>query len=144
MSDIIKKEKIDKFGEVFTPFHLVQDMLDMISKEQWGDPTQVFFEPSCGDGNFIEQIIRKRIDALNIQNIDERIETILKTLCGVEIQKDNYEKTKERIKTTIKEFTNKTFEDLIDKAIHNEDFFVFMEKYKQNKKEKEIKELFDD
>lgn len=37
-------------------------MINKLPEEQWTDPTKTVLEPSCGDGNFIEWVIRKKIE----------------------------------------------------------------------------------
>ena len=56
------KERVAKYGEVFTPQHIVKDMCDMLEKENPGafDPERTFLEPSCGDGAFILEILRRK------------------------------------------------------------------------------------
>jgi len=143
MSELSKKEKVDEFGEVFTPDHLVDDMLNMITQDQWEDPNQTFFEPSCGDGNFVVAMIKRRVESVNEPNVDDRIKIVLQTFCGVEIQEDNYLKTKGRIKELLLGYSQTNFDDLIDESIHHEDFFVFMKKYEDSKKEKVADEKVD-
>jgi adenine-specific DNA-methyltransferase len=43
----------DIYGEVFTDIILISKMLKNIEKEKWSDPSQNFFDPSCGIGYFL-------------------------------------------------------------------------------------------
>jgi hypothetical protein len=85
------KERQQKHGEVFTPDFLVERMLAMIPEEIWNDPTKTFLEPSCGNGNFIIAIIRKKI--LH----GSTIEQALRTTFGIEILEDNVRECRSRI-----------------------------------------------
>ncbi len=61
------RDRIKFLGEVFTPESYVEDMLDLISRDKrgfWSDEDIVFFEPSCGHGNIVAPIFKKRIEAL--------------------------------------------------------------------------------
>ena len=54
------KERIKKYGEVFTPKKVINDMLDLIGDSDspiWSDENVVFFEPTCGNGNICSAIV---------------------------------------------------------------------------------------
>ena len=57
------RKRIKDYGEVFTPKKYVQQMLDILDKSVWSDEKIVFFEPTCGHGNFVEGIVQRRLDA---------------------------------------------------------------------------------
>ena len=40
------------FGEVFTPIHFVEKMLDALPASVWKDKSLKWFDPACGIGNF--------------------------------------------------------------------------------------------
>ena len=58
------KTRIRDFGEVFTPKKYVQQMLDMLDRSVWADTRVMFFEPTCGHGNFVSAIVERRLQAL--------------------------------------------------------------------------------
>src|ERR1700728_215325 len=92
MNKLVKsKERQQKFGEVFTPGFLVEKMLDLVPNEVWNDSSKTFLEPSCGNGNFIVAIIRRKLKH------GSTIEQALSTTYGVDIQQDNIQECKERI-----------------------------------------------
>ncbi len=53
------KSKSDKFGEVFTPFELIEEMLDKLDPSVWSDKTKTFFDPCAGKGNFPICIVKR-------------------------------------------------------------------------------------
>jgi hypothetical protein len=59
----VKKEEKDKFGEVFTPPKLINEMLDKLPKEVWTNPDFKWLDPANGIGNFpmivYERLIKK-------------------------------------------------------------------------------------
>lgn len=57
MSGKQTKERIKKYGEVYTPMALVNEMLDQFPQNSWSDPTVTILEPACGNGNFLEGIL---------------------------------------------------------------------------------------
>ena len=61
------KNRIKILGEVFTPESYVEDMLNILSKDNkniWSDENIIFFEPNCGHGNIVIQIYKKRFDTI--------------------------------------------------------------------------------
>ena len=74
-----KEKYISLYGEVFTPFHIIDEMLAQIPDSAWDDPGYIFLEPACGTGNFLLAVLDKRIK----HGID--IETALNTLIGMDI-----------------------------------------------------------
>ena len=47
--------------EFFTPSSLVSKMCDKIPSTDWSNPAKTFLEPCFGNGNFLVEIIRRRI-----------------------------------------------------------------------------------
>ena len=54
------RSRIRNLGEVFTPEKYVYQMLDMLDKSVWSSDNVIFFEPTCGHGNFVVAIVQKR------------------------------------------------------------------------------------
>lgn len=77
------KERVSQLGEVFTPAHIVQKMCDMVPQSAWKDPSYIFLEPTCGNGNFIVAIFQKRLDS------GLSVNKALNTLWGMDIMQDN-------------------------------------------------------
>jgi len=59
-------------------------MCDKISKKKWEDPDSEWLEPCFGNGAFIVEIIRRRIQDYNIP-----WRKTLETLYGTELMKDS-------------------------------------------------------
>jgi hypothetical protein len=85
------KDRVKAHGEIFTPKFLVLKMLNMVPDEVWSDPSKTFLEPSCGNGNFIIEIIRKKLEH------GSTIEQAISTTYGVDIQQDNVNECRQRI-----------------------------------------------
>jgi len=55
-------ERVRDLGEVFTPIDTVVAMLDMLPDEMWRvHPSPTFLEPACGDGNFLVEILARKL-----------------------------------------------------------------------------------
>ena len=48
----VREEEKDKFGEVFTPMSLINDMFDKMPESIWSDPDNKWLDPANGIGNF--------------------------------------------------------------------------------------------
>lgn len=77
------KENVKSAGEVFTPFHIVDKMLDLFPENIWNDPEYCFLEPTCGNGQFIVKVFMKRLEH------GLTIEQSLNTIIGMDISKTN-------------------------------------------------------
>lgn len=61
------RHRVKAYGEVFTPAHMVEQMLDLVRPELETGPgfvDKTFFEPAAGDGNFLIAIFRRKLTAI--------------------------------------------------------------------------------
>ena len=56
------KERVTNHGEVFTAEREVNAMLDLVKQETERVDSR-FLEPACGDGNFLVEILRRKLEA---------------------------------------------------------------------------------
>ena len=85
------KSRVKMTAEIFTPTPLVQEMLDHLPSEVFIDPTKTFMDPSCGDGQFLaEVLIRKMEHGISF-------EQALSTIYGVELMEDNVHLCRDRL-----------------------------------------------
>ena len=75
------KDRIADFGEVFTAEREVNAMLDLVKQETERIDSR-FLEPACGDGNFLAEVLKRK---LNEEPIPKPIS--LKTLSLVRLNK---------------------------------------------------------
>ena len=57
---IKSKERVAAHGEVFTSEREVNAMLDLVKQETERIDSR-FLEPACGDGNFLIEILRRKL-----------------------------------------------------------------------------------
>lgn len=89
------KLRIKQTAEVFTPTPLVQEMLDKLEEEDpslFSDPTKLFLDNSCGDGQFLSEIIIRKIERSGCS-----LEQALSTTYGVEFMEDNVIECRKRL-----------------------------------------------
>jgi hypothetical protein len=81
------KLRIKQTAEVFTPTQLAQEMLDKLEEENptlFSDPTKTFLDNSCGDGQFLSEIVIRKMERSVCT-----LEQALSTIYGVEFMEDN-------------------------------------------------------
>lgn len=95
---IINTKELAKKGIVFTPKKTVNQMLNMLSKEDFGDPNHTFFVPCAGTGNILVEIIKKQLKAFSLSEKNHlNVASItLDNLWSVEINKDFVDESKKR------------------------------------------------
>jgi len=89
------KLRVKKTAEVFTPTPLVQEILDKLEEqdsELFQNPNKTFLEPSCGDGQFLSEVVIRKMERSNCT-----LEQALSTTYGVELMEDNVKLCKERL-----------------------------------------------
>jgi hypothetical protein len=88
------KQRVADHGEVFTPPWLVEAMLDLVKDETERIDSR-FLEPACGSGNFLVQILRRKLAAVELKygksDFERRQYALLGLMCcyGIELLADN-------------------------------------------------------
>ena len=94
MNSIKSKQRVADHGEVLTPAWLVAAMLDLVKDETERIDSR-FLEPACGDGNFLVQVLRRKLAAVQLKygqsDFDRRHYALLALMCiyGIELLSDN-------------------------------------------------------
>ena len=85
------EERKKKYGEIFTPPELVNEMLDHIPVACWTNPTKTVLDPACGHGNFLVEVLRRKLahGSTPLQ--------ALTTTYGIELLPDTAEWCRERL-----------------------------------------------
>jgi len=89
----VERDKLRKkaTGEVFTPTPLVQEILDQLPQEQFSDPTKTFLDNSCGDGQFLSEVLIRKLEN------GSTFEQALSTIYGVDLMPDNVKLCQDRL-----------------------------------------------
>jgi hypothetical protein len=106
--------RIKKTGEIFTPTALVQEMLDQIPAIQFADATKTFLDPSCGNGQFLSEVLIRKLE----NGID--FSTALGTIYGVDIMLDNVETCRDRLLCGLEQYRR-----IVEKNIVCADFLTY-------------------
>lgn len=86
-----EKSRVKATGEVFTPTPLVQEILDKLDQELFKDPTKTFLDPSCGDGQFLSEVLIRKVEN------GSTFEQALSTIYGVDLMQDNVDLCRNRL-----------------------------------------------
>src|ERR1022692_2118669 len=94
MSLIKSKKRVADHGEVFTPPWMVEAMLDLVKDESERIDSR-FLEPACGSGNFLAQVLRRKLAAVELKfgkgEFEKRQYALFGLMCvyGIELLDDN-------------------------------------------------------
>lgn len=94
MSLLKSKQRVADHGEVFTPRWMVESMLDLVKDETERIDSR-FLEPACGSGNFLVEILRRKLAAVECRygksEFERRHYALLALMCiyGIELLADN-------------------------------------------------------
>lgn len=92
MSGVEREDsRIKATGEVFTPTPLVQEVLDQLPHELFTDPAKTFLDPSCGDGQFLGEVLIRKMEN------GSTFEQALSTIYGVDLMQDNVDECRKRL-----------------------------------------------
>ena len=88
------KKRVADHGEVFTNDREVNAMLDLVKHETERIDSR-FLEPACGNGNFLAEVLRRKLERVDSRYSKSQLEweryafIALSSIYGVEILQDN-------------------------------------------------------
>ncbi|MDE3334413.1 DNA methyltransferase [Lactobacillus paragasseri] len=114
---IIKSsDRVKNMGEVFTPKKTVDYMLDQSEiKEKVNSLTATFLEPSAGEGAFLVEILKRKLNYAKAQSqttkeMQNNFLLVLSTLYGIELMEDNIEMLVMNMNNVFRDMYFNTFE----------------------------------
>ena len=96
------KSRVSLYGEVYTSEREVNDMLDLVKDEAERLDSR-FLEPACGDGNFLVEVLNRKLNILkrnykkNQYEFEKHSIVVVGSIYGIDILEDNIIKTRERL-----------------------------------------------
>jgi len=102
MDQIKSKQRVIDYGEVFTPPDIVNAMLDLVKQETERIDSR-FLEPACGTGNFLVEILRRKLDVVEKTCQDSQLHferdlvLAVSSLYGIDILEDNVITCRQRL-----------------------------------------------
>lgn len=96
------KQRVTDHGEVFTNEREVNAMLDLV-KEETERIDSRFLEPACGNGNFLAEVLNRKLNVVNRRYGKSQIEweryavIAISSIYGVDILEDNAQECRDRL-----------------------------------------------
>jgi hypothetical protein len=109
---IKSRERVRGLAEVYTHEREVNAMLDLVpdmfpSTRDPGNTDRTFLEPACGHGNFLVEILRRKLKHVTPrrygrgERFEHRVLRCLASIYGIDISEDNVRQSRERIRSVI-------------------------------------------
>ncbi|PLS30088.1 restriction endonuclease subunit M [Bifidobacterium margollesii] len=115
-AQVKSKQRVEEHGEVFTNEREVNAMLDMVKQETERIDSR-FLEPACGDGNFLSEVLRRKLAVVTERYGKSQLEyerytfVAVSSIYGVDILQDNVEECRERLYGIVKNAYEQQFKD---------------------------------
>ena len=96
------RKRVADHGEVFTAEREVNAMLDLVNQETERIDSR-FLEPACGDGNFLVEILRRKLTVVKSRykkspsDYEKFAVVAVTSIYGVDILKDNVDDCRKRL-----------------------------------------------
>ena len=124
MNLVKSKQRVADHGEVFTPAWMVEAMLDLVKDETERIDSR-FLEPACGSGNFIVQILKRKLAAVELKygksDFERQHYALYGLMCiyGIELLVDNIGECRANVLDVFAEYLNlNETDDLYRAATH--------------------------
>lgn len=118
MNLVKSKKRVADHGEVFTPAWLVEAMLDLVKGETERIDSR-FLEPACGCGNYLVQVLQRKLAAVELKfgesDFEKRHYALLALMCtyGIELLPDNIDECRANMLEIFANYLNlEEFDDL--------------------------------
>ena len=97
---IISKDRVKNYAEVYTPSEVRQEMISLVDLNA-SDFNSRILEPACGNGNFLYDILEKRLLSLKKQKSQYTFDRLsflaVSSLYGIDIISDNVKNCRNRL-----------------------------------------------
>lgn len=127
---IKSKDRVANHGEVFTNIREVNAMLDLVKDETHRIDSK-FLEPACGTGNFLIEVLRRKLEVVESRYKKSKIEferysiLALSSIYGIDILEDNLKECKTRLYELFLNFYKSIFKkDIDDRCLKSAKFIL--------------------
>lgn len=115
-TQVKSKKRVADHGEVFTHPREVNAMLDLVKDESERIDSR-FLEPACGDGNFLIEILRRKLATVALRyakggsEFKKHTLQAVSSIYGIELLADNAEQCRQRLFDYVVEQVGKIDDD---------------------------------
>jgi hypothetical protein len=123
------KKRVTDHGEVFTNEREVNAMLDLVKQETERIESR-FLEPACGNGNFLAEVLRRKLQVVDSRYSNSQLEWELyaviavSSIYGVDILEDNAKECRERLYDIFKEWYARVFPQMKVECLRSIEFLL--------------------
>ena len=117
------KQRVADHGEVFTNEREINAMLDLVSCETERLESR-FLEPACGDGNFLVEILRRKMKIVSNKSRNDfdwkrNSAVVFSSIYGVELLADNANECRKRLFGVFyEEYYKERYEEIDEKFLN--------------------------
>jgi hypothetical protein len=112
MSSLVRsRQRVADHGEVFTPAWIVEAMLDLVKSETERIDAR-FLESACGSGNFLVQVLKRKLAAVELKfgksDFEKRNYAVFGLMCtyGIELLPDNIAECRDNLLEILSDYLN--------------------------------------
>lgn len=101
-NQVVSKQRVADYGEVFTSEPIVNAMLDLVRQETERIESR-FLEPACGTGNFLTEILRRKVGVVekvyrrSQLEFERNLVLAVSSIYGIDILEDNVIECRQRL-----------------------------------------------
>lgn len=111
-AQIKTRDRVRGLAEVYTHEREVNAMLDLLgdmfpSEDDPGNHDRTFLEPTCGSGNFLEEILRRKLSTVTVrrygrgERYEHRVLRCLASIYGIDIDPENVIEARDRLRAVV-------------------------------------------
>ncbi len=129
-NQVKSKKRVADHGEVFTSKREVNALLDLVKQETERIESR-FLEPACGDGNFLSEILERKMSVVESRYKKSQLEfernaiTAISSVYGIDILEDNVFACRERLLGIFTKFYSQNYKlDINPKVIDSAKYIL--------------------
>lgn len=128
-NQVKSRQRVTDHGEVFTAQREVNAMLDLVKQETERIDSR-FLEPACGTGNFLVEILKRKLAVVEQRYAKSQIEyeryaiLALSSIYGVDILQDNVQTCRDRLLGIFTHYYQKNYKDLKSDFLRSAEFIL--------------------
>ena len=128
-NQVKSRQRVTNHGEVFTAQREVNAMLDLVKQETERIDSR-FLEPACGTGNFLVEILKRKLTVVEQRYAKNQIEyeryaiLALSSIYGVDILQDNVQICRDRLMGIFTRYYQKNYKELKSDFLRSAEFIL--------------------
>lgn len=129
VDQVKSRQRVTDHGEVFTAQREVNAMLDLVKQETERIDSR-FLEPACGTGNFLVEILKRKLAVVEQRYSKNQIEyeryaiLALSSIYGVDILMDNVQTCRDRLLGIFTHYYQKNYKELKSDFLRSAEFIL--------------------